>query len=258
MDVRIGLQTITWGDPQNEIMDEVLSSAARSGYDGVEIGWRRIAATGVERLGSLLTDNGLQLLGSHAGGNLVDARQAESERRQIDCILDAIVALDAPLLMYSGLKYQDKPRLSADIDMLNATARRCRESGVSLLYHNHDFEFDHDGAVFDALIHETTGDVGFCPDVGWLYKTGRDCIDVLEVMRDRLQAVHFKDFRSADPHARDFCCLGEGEVPLEQVAEWIKALPGDEIWVTAEQDTHDGPPAEAVYRNAEFMKRCFG
>ena len=78
MSIRLGLQTITWGDPQDENMGDILDVAKVCGYEGVEIGWRRIAPIGVDKLGTMLTERGLCLAASHAGGNLMDTDQADS------------------------------------------------------------------------------------------------------------------------------------------------------------------------------------
>lgn len=258
MKIRIGLQTITWGDPQDPIMDRILDTAAACGYDGVEMGWRRIAPMGAGKLRQMLVDRGLSFIAAHAGGNLEDRAQADDERQQIDVILEGIQTLKGSFLMYSGLRYKSDEQLAQEIASLNAIAGRCAEAGVRLLYHNHDWEFLANGRAFEALLNETVPELGFCPDFGWLAKTGQDAMSLMEQMRDRIGAVHFKDFRTAAPGEKDVCCLGEGEVPLREAAAWIEGLDLDELWVIAEQDHHNGPAEEAAKRNAEFMKSCFG
>jgi len=182
------------------------------------------------------------------------ADQADSERKQVDAILDGVAALGAKYLLYSGVKYQDDAQLAADIETLNAIARSCAKRGVRLLYHNHDFEFAGERRAWQALTNDTVPELGFCPDVGWLHKGGQDCVAILESIRDRVIAVHFKEFRTAEPAERDFCCLGDGCVPFKAIADWVKGLDRDEIWVIAEQDRHDGPPAEAAKKNADFLR----
>ena len=258
MKIKLGMQTITWGDPQDGIVGSILDTARACGYDGVEMGWRRIVPIGVEPLGRMLEDRGLCLVAPHAGGNLMDTEQAENERRQVDDILDGVIALGGKYLMYSGLKYSNDQQLAEDIKMLNATARRCSERGVQFLYHNHNYEFTDGARAFGALMADTVPELGFCPDVGWIHKGGQDCIEVLESIRDRVVAVHFKAFRTGEAGVYDFCCLEDGCAPFRAVADWVKGLDRDEIWVITEQDKHDGPPEDAVKRNAEFMRKCLG
>lgn len=258
MSILLGLQTITWGDPQHDRMDAILATAAAAGYAGVEIGWRRVSDVGVDRLGELLERHGLELAASHVGGNLVDVQQADTERQDIDPVLDGLDSLRCGLVLYSGLKYESDAQLAREIDHLNAAAERCAARGVRLCYHNHDWEFDHGQAVYRALIDRTADALAFCPDVGWLHKAGQDCLAVLDAMRPRLAALHFKDFRTRTPGVADFCCLGEGCVPFEAVLGWVRRQGLSDFWIIAEQDEHDGPPEQAVQRNAAYLARQTG
>ena len=257
MKVKIGLQTITWGDPQKKIMGEILGTASDIGYDGVELGWRHLATFAPADIGTLLSQYGMTLLGSHAGGNLEDAEQAGSEQRQIDVILNSVKAQGGELLMYSGLRYENDRKLARDVDSLNTIARLCHDQGVQLLYHNHDWEFADDGRVFDALLNQTVPELGFCPDVGWLYKTDHDPL-VLEAMKDRIGAVHFKDFHTGERGTLNTCCLGDGRAPLREAAQWVKKLERESLWVIAEQDKSDEPAQEAAKKNFAFLSDCFG
>lgn len=65
---RIGLQTITWGDWQVENMPAVLDAAGECGYDGVEIGFRRLGDTAPRDLRDMRRDAAVDVLGIHAGG----------------------------------------------------------------------------------------------------------------------------------------------------------------------------------------------
>jgi sugar phosphate isomerase/epimerase len=86
-----------------------------------------------------------------------------------------------------------------------------------------------------------------------------DPVGFLEAHADRLAAVHFKDYRMEGEQMR-IVTLGEGVVPLRECAEWLRALrPGTVEWLIAEQDSPDGlAPAEAVRRNAVFLKEVLG
>jgi len=257
MNIKSGLQTITWGDPQEHLMDNILATAIQCGYHGVEIGWRRILATGVENMALLLEKHDIQLVAGHIGGNLVDLEQAENERQKADDVLDGIRTLQATKLLFSGLKYVDDDQFEHDLASLNALALRCTAHGVQLLYHNHDWEFTAGGRVFDALLNRTPPELGFCPDVGWIHKAGMNCVQVLERIRDRVDRLHFKDFRTRDVEISDPCCLGEGCVPFAEIVQWVNGLKRDEFWIIAEQDRTNDSPEDAAAHNATFVRECF-
>lgn len=254
-DFRIACQTITWGGDQKERFPEVFAEVAAAGFEAVEIGFRHIREIPPTKLAEMLDKSGLKLVASHMGGNLFDPAQADAERGILDEVLDYLQAMGTGLLMYSGLRFKDEAQLESDIDMLNRAAEACASKGVKLLYHNHDFEFVDDCRAINALRSDTSKALGFCPDIGWVMKGGMDVIEFLESIKDRIGAVHFKDF-ATNEHKTDTVCLGDGIVPLAETAEWLKKN-NSGLWVIAEQDNAAVPPAKAAKANAAFMKGVF-
>ncbi|HET6456444.1 MAG TPA: sugar phosphate isomerase/epimerase family protein [Armatimonadota bacterium] len=249
-DFPIACQTITWGPSQKEHFTEVFAEVAAAGFTGVEIGFRHIRETAPADLKKMLDHHGLVLAASHVGGNLFDAAQAESERGLLDEVLEYLSAMGTKILMYSGLRYESDTQLAEGIAGLNRAAAECREQGVSLLYHNHAFEFADDGKVIRALIKD--GELGFCPDVGWVMKGGWGIGDFLDSICGRVGVMHFKDFATSGPGC-DTVPLGKGVAPLKEAAEWIKKNTSG-LWVIAEQDNTDILPAEAAAVNGAFLK----
>ena len=101
-----------------------------------------------------------------------------------------------------------------------------------------------------------TPDLNLCPDVGWVYKGGKDVIEFLDSVRDRVAYMHFKDFASQGGDRRNFVEFGKGTVPLTAAAEWVKQNKTD-IWAVAEQDASSLPAAEAVAQNGAYLKSLF-
>jgi len=251
---RIGCQTITWGEGQSGRLTQVFREASAAGYEGTEIGFRHIRSTPPSELKAMLGVHGLALIGTHIGGNLLDPGSAGEEQSLIDAVLDYLVAAGGSLLMYSGLRHGDPAAFSRDLATLRAAGDRCAQSGVRLLYHNHDWELGDAPRVIEFIL-EHAPEVGLCPDLGWLMKGGANVVRFLDHTQDRIGALHFKDFASADraKGGADATLLGEGIVPLREAAEWARAnLPG--MWFIAEQDNAIGSPLEAVTANARFLR----
>ena len=253
--IRIGCQSITWGEDQNKRFPEVFAQIANVGYQGVELGFRRVRNTPPSELKGMLKDNNLVLLGLHIGGNLENPAQADSEKRIIDEVLEYLSNCDTELLMFSGLEYNDDEQFNEDLDRLNRIAELCHKSGVNLLYHNHHWEFHNGEYTITELLKRMNEYMGLCPDIGWFFKGGKEPIGFLEEYRERIKNVHFKDFATKIPKT-DTVCLGDGVVPLAETAEFIKKNMTD-IWVVAEQDFTDMAPEKAAKRNAEFLEKCF-
>jgi len=253
---RIGLQTITFGDWQVNHMADVAACAAQCGYDGLEVGYRRLGATSPAQLKALLAGAGCRALGIHAGGNLEDRAQAAGEHRVIDRVLEYVDQSGAACMLYSGLNVgADDAAMKAEIARINRAAQECAARGVALLYHNHNWEFADNWRIMRALLRDAAPQVRFCPDVGWVRKAGIDPIEYLSAIKGRIGAVHFKDFASLGT-AVDTVVLGTGVVAFEPVVAWLRDnVAADELWVVAEQDSAAGEPRDAVRANADYLKR---
>jgi len=250
---RIACQTITWGETQIDRLDEILPAMREMGYEGVEMGYRRVSAIPPAEFRAKLAEHGLALTGLHAGGNLEDPAQAGAEQREIEAILDYLQAVGCDRLVYSGLRFEDKAQFEADLARLCRAASACGKRGMRLLYHNHDWELPNDWRVLRALDAAAGPALGMCPDVGWLHKGGADVLAVLDAFAERIDQVHFKDFATLQPGV-DTVELGRGVVPLADVAAWLKQNKPAGLWVIAEQDRAEGNIKQALATNAEFLQ----
>ncbi|MDA0706066.1 MAG: sugar phosphate isomerase/epimerase [Proteobacteria bacterium] len=81
-------------------------------------------------------------------------------------------------------------------DTLNRVGELCRENGLRVAYHNHDFEFTSLGGQvpFDILLDETDPAlVDFELDFFWVRKAGQDIVQVLSRAPNRFAMAHIKD-----------------------------------------------------------------
>lgn len=251
----LACQTITWGGNQKDMLPQVFPEVRKAGFEAVEIGFRHIRETPPARILEMLEAEGLALAASHVGGNLFDSSQADQERGLLDEAISYLKATDTALLMYSGLRYESDEQLAQGIDMLNRAAEKCVADGITLLYHNHNWEFESGGRVIEALLTNGCDALGFCPDVGWVMKGGEDAVSFLGKIKPKLGAVHFKDFATRDPGC-DTVVLGQGVAPLVAAADWLKHNVSG-LYVIAEQDNADVPAAEAAAGNAAFLNSLF-
>ncbi len=249
---KIGCQTITWGNEQHTFFPEMLGEIKDAGFEGVEIGYRRLKHAGVEEMKKLLEDNGLSLVATHVGGNLKDPEQAKSEWGMLDEIIDLIGELGTKMILFSGLKFIDEEQLQRHLGRLKDAHAHCAERGVKLVYHNHDWELlENDGRTFDAIVEES--DMELCPDLGWIHQAGKDVLAVLERIGGRIAAVHAKDV--ADPDGEfEAVLLGTGKAPLSEGIAWVKGNVKKDLWVISEQDSTTVSTKETAQRNAAFLR----
>lgn len=252
----IACQTITFGETQKEHFPEIFDQVKAAGYAGVEIGIRHVANMPPDALAQLLAGKGLALTALHMGGNLLDLNQADGERNNLEYAIQYMKVAGTNILMYSGLRGDTDEELQKNLDMLNRAAEMAKAEGISLLYHNHNWEYENGGRIINALINDSSEALGFCPDIGWVMRGGWDIVEFFEKIKGRIGALHFKDFAEIDGKW-DTVMLGEGVAPLREAAEWAKKNTSG-MWAIAEQDRAAVPAPQAVAQNSAYLHGLFG
>ena len=233
--LKTSLQTIAWGDPQHHQFDHIFSTAALSGFEGVEIGFRRLGKVSLDQVRLLLDKHQIALSATHIGGNLSDLTQAKNERDALDIVLSYVTALDSKYLIYSGLNVQDEGALAGEIERIRTLSARCADRDLTLLYHNHDWEFRNDRRILNKLQDAEIAGLGFAPDLGWAIKGGQDTAALLDEIGAATKVLHIKDFVSWED-GQNTCHLGDGVVDFLPAWAWLSRQKTSQIWITAEQD----------------------
>ncbi len=252
--LKTSLQTITWGDPQHHLFNHIFGVAAKAGFDGVEIGFRRLGKVSVDHARRLFDRHGLGLSACHVGGNLVDLAQAADERTALEKVLGYLLELEARYLIYSGLNAGTDKELDTEIAQLARLAEGCADKGVSLLFHNHDWEFRNDRRIWNRLQDAQIDVLGFAPDLGWAVKGGQGMGQLLREIGPRVQVLHFKDFLSWED-GQNTCPLGTGVVDFAPAWDWLAEQSQRSIWITAEQDNAEDKDA-ACAANGAYLAAC--
>ena len=106
---------------------------------------------------------------------------------------------------------------------LGVHARRLARDGITLGYHNHDFEFTAlDGTtVWDVLLAGLPPEVELELDVFWAAVGGRDPVTEIGAIADRVRLLHMKD-RAPGAALRD-APVGQGNLPFPAIVEAARA-----------------------------------
>lgn len=109
------------------------------------------------------------------------------------------------ILPWVGEEYRSVDGWKRGAELLNRAGERCRAAGITVGYHNHDFEFlpipdasegreGHRECGFDVLLRHTEPKlVTFELDLFWIRKGGRDALAYFREHRGRFRSVHVKD-----------------------------------------------------------------
>lgn len=215
-----------------------LRKVANLGFQGVELaGYGGIP---VAELKELLDELNLQVAACH-----VTLADLESDLTKV--IQDQLV-LESKFLVCPYL-LPDK-RTEADyhslITFLNRAGAQCQKVGISLCYHNHDFELDtlRDGrTALATIMEETDPRLVFAEiDVYWLSKRDYDPAKWIDTYKDRTKLVHLKDMTTDEEHF--FAEVGTGGIDFQAILE--KGEEADIQWWIIEQDATRRTPFESI------------
>ena len=168
----------------------VLRQLKAYGYDGVEFAGFYGHTAG--EIKSLLDEIGLKAISSHVPLNAIEADMEGTIafHKTIGCEYIAI-----PFLMDD--RRAGTPGFASVLHTMYVFGKLCRENGIQLLYHNHDFEFapfsgmyglDFIYAAIDAELLKTE------VDVCWVKYAGEDPAAYLRKYAGRAPVVHLKDY----------------------------------------------------------------
>lgn len=268
--IKIGLQLYSVRDKMQEDVEATLKAVKEIGYDYVEFaGYFDHSA---EELAALLKKYDLQCLSVHQG--------LDFYREKGEAGIEFVKALGAK---YSVIPWYSKDHYIKDFDgtlaYFTEMAKMLADGGLSMLYHNHDFELAKvgDDTILDQLYTKVPADL-LNPefDVCWIKYAGYEPCDYLRKYAGRYKIVHLKDFTckklgggpvyalidkdgneikstSREENEFYFRPLGAG---LQNIPEIIAtAIAGGADYFIVEQDsTYEQDSLEAVKQSREYLR----
>jgi len=225
---QISLQLYTVREETARDMPGTLRRISEIGYPAVELAGYGGLSKG--DLGNVLDDLGLRVSGAHVPYNswARDPETVCADMHTLNCA-HAIVPMAPPE------HRRDEASVRRFAENLNRWGESCRTEGLTLSYHNHDFEFAPLGGstMWDVLVRETDPElVSFELDLYWIKYGGADPETVLRDVGDRVSLVHLKDMAPDDTHSD--LPVGEGTMPWTGLLEAADAVAVQ--WYIAEQD----------------------
>ena len=219
------------------------------GYDGVELAG--LYGKSAEEIRDSIKAAGLTAISAHVSYDELagDLEKTLQDYEIIGCRYIVIPWLGEDRRFGTAL-YEET------LKMLPVISEGCKKHGMTLLYHNHDFEFAKtpDGTyVLDQLYAEVPADVlGAEPDTCWIKVGGPDPSEWLKKYSGRCPLVHVKDFRRRADGV-DLLALGEGEQDFPTLVKTAKECGAQ--WLVIEQDDHPyGTPMGDMKKSLNYLK----
>jgi sugar phosphate isomerase/epimerase len=244
--IPIGLQLYTLRDELEKDFAGTIRQVAAIGYAGVELAGH--GGLSIQDLSRLLADNYLTVAGSHISLDTLE--------RDLPKVIEENLALGNKNIVVPYLP--EEQRRNADdykklAETLNGFGETLAASGLTLAYHNHDFEFKplDNGQIGEDILLDNTDPLLVKAEVDtyWVLKAGYDPVAFVKKHSGRVPLMHIKDM---DPVDGSFAPVGTGTLPLDALVAAAGEIGTQYLLV--EQDIVKGSAIEAVTLSYNNLK----
>ena len=190
MDIKLGYQIYSAREEAEKDLAAVCAKLKEFGYDGVEFaGFYGYTA---EQINDILNANGLVAVSSHVPyvSIVEDMAGTIAFHKAIGCKFIAVPYLEEAYR-------PGNPAFATVIRTIVKFGALCREAGIQLLYHNHDFEFQKisGGYALDFLYEAVDAELLKTElDTCWVNYSGVNPAEYIRKYAGRCPIVHLKDF----------------------------------------------------------------
>ena len=199
---------------------KTLERVRRIGYENVQISGHGLMQLAPADLGRMAVDAGLRIIGSHIGLQMF--------REDIKGVIARLKAWGCPYTAVPGLALQECN--SADLwkqraKEFTALGKTLAKEGITLQYHNHNFEFHRFGGKPGLQILYETADPKYLQaeiDVAWVAHGGGDPAAWCLRVKGRTDQIHFKDWAMIN-NEPNWTEVGEGNLNWPAILKACKA-----------------------------------
>lgn len=261
----LGIQLWSVRDQMAEDPRLTLKTLREIGYYQVEFG----NTPDVIKHKSLCEDLGLKVHSSFINWNTITGGwkyTPDDSPYEFARVIDNAGEAGLSHLVFGYLRPEE--RTSADdwkklADQLNEAGLKCKDNGLQLTYHNHNFEWDPvEGTTgWDILTERMDGTlVPWELDLFWAQIAGQDAKSVMTAANDRLELLHLKQLhpgtpvatRLADVPADAYEELPDGDMPIKELMHYGKEL--GVVYCMVEQDAnYDTGSLESARKSYNFL-----
>lgn len=232
-----------------EGIGRALEKVRAIGYEAVQMSaWKRIDP---KLLREMADQNGVEICATHVSfADIVEHTERTIEDHQIYGT------------QYVGLGAMPEEYRSSAEGMLAFTrdiapaAKKIHDAGLTLIYHNHNFEMARFGGKtgLELLMEHTDPDCfQFEVDTYWITAGGGDPCEWIRKMKGRMDVVHFKDM-VYDPASKGplFAEIGQGNLNWQGIIKACGQIGAQ--WHIVEQDICQGDPFESLAVSYRYLQ----
>lgn len=242
----VGLQLWSIREEAEKDLLGMIEKVSEMGYKGVQFaGFFDHTA---EEVKAKMDEVGIKATGAHVQIDQLE-NHFEETLKYHEIIGNRLIII--PFLPESMRMTEDDYKRTAE--RLNEIGQKAYAAGFTLVYHNHDFEFDvFEGKTgFDILFENTDENhLKIELDCFWASYTDNNPLEIIEKYTGRVVSLHIKDMKIVDntPISTE---LGRGTLPLAEYIQIGKVHNVKQFIV--EQEHFTGDPVESAAQNAKAI-----
>ena len=276
-DLKVGIQLYSLRDEMKKDMDATLKRVAEIGFKYVE--FAGFFDQKAEDVRAMLDKYGLTAISVHQG---LDPYLREDGRALAEYL--KVIGVKYSVVPWMNKEiFKDEVKYPEFVENMKKVGAMLKEYGITLCYHNHDFEFDKvgDKYILDRLYEDVPQDLLMTElDLCWVKYGGEDPVKYVNKYAKRSGIIHFKDFyakgnkatvyalidengneikkeASKEENEFKFMPLGKG---LQNWAPIVDAVKESDVeYVIYEKDQwYDGDAFEDAKTSRDYLKNTFG
>lgn len=209
---------------------------------------------------SLIQEIGLKVISfhTHLEGVLNDTEKVIQEAKKFD----------TEYLVITGMRkfdFSDEQQVYELVEKLNTAGEKVTQSGLKLLYHNHNSEFrklSNTKTAYDFIIDNTNPDlINFEFDSYWAAEAGCDVVALMHRLGPRMKLYHINDRGTRVTGATnsilksDSMELGYGNMNLVKLVEIAKGYGVEAIILESHQNWVEKSAIKSLKLSSEFMNK---
>jgi sugar phosphate isomerase/epimerase len=219
-------------------LDEVVSTAQGSGYEGVEIRFLRgevalekleeFSPAGLKATKAKLDAAGLAVACLDTSVRFTSPDPDERAKQQATALTYARMAAElgtSYIRVFGGAVPDSSPEREETTkriaEGLAEAAAAVKTEGVTAVLETHD-SFCTSTQVAELLSYAPNDDLAILWDVLHSYRSGESLVDTWRALGDRIRHVHLKDSSVYSPTEFNFELTGEGTMPIKEFAALLQ------------------------------------
>ena len=259
----IGVQLYTVRELMQQNPADTIAKVAKVGFNSVEgatyTGSQKFYGMDPAAFSKLLKDNGLIMPSAHyrLGEEKNNGENVKGTMlHEWDKAVEDATAVGLKYMVCAFLSPAERGGLNHYkyvADQLNIAGEKCKNAGIQLCYHNHDFEFAKQDNTYpmDILFGADKDLVKFEMDLYWVTKAGMDPIALFKQHPGRFPLMHLKDMDKTEQKA--FTEVGNGVIDFKTILKHQKTAGLKYFFV--EQDKCPGSPIDSITQSYKYIKK---